>query len=515
MKSYIRCLALTVTALVGVSAVGQAVENKSAPASQPTTMTVTKSGTSTVTVTTTAVSPRTVGMGDLTFTVTPADEPKPALKYQFFPPRVDRMPGNAVLMIDQAIQMAPSGERGDKWKSKYSERIGELLDVPLEQIRRSPAVQQEIQDIVGAYGSSLNYMELAAYRRDADWGLPYEKGIAMFMPSLSPLRQEAKVLALKAGLETAQGKYDQAIKTLETGYSVAEQTGGATLINSLVGVAMEALLNYQVMTMVQQPGCPNLYWALASLPPSIGKMEQGMQLEPAYLYMQFPELKDYKKLTPEQWRVMVHKIEDMMRQCMGQDLPKLASVAMVASNVGPAKEYLAENGYTPEQIKKMTPSQIVGLYFMDEWNYWWDETNKWGMLPFGKGQEGAARANKAMEERMASHPGSLVSILMPGLSKARTLQARVDRGVASLMAVEAIRMYAARHEGKPPATLADLNTLAPAPDDPMTGKPFEYKADGQTFVLRGVLIPGGQAGRDEFKYTVTIVPQAKGASNAK
>jgi len=467
MKSYIRCLALTVAALVGVSAVGQAVEKKTAPASQPTTMTMTKTGTYTVTVTTTVAAPSSaakpaVGMGDWTFTITPADEPRPALKYQLFPMYLDRKPGNAVLMIDQAMQMVPRPE-GDNSPGTYKDgdRIEVLRDMPLEQIRAPQPViagtkgavnaamgivrypiEGEIQDIVGAYSMSLDYMEVAAFRRDADWGLPYEKGISMLMPSLSSIRQTTKVLALKARLEIAQGQYDQAVKTLETGYSVAEHVAGPTLINSLITVAMEALLNQQLMTMVQQTDSPNMYWAMASLPRSMGKMEQAIEYERNWLYAQFPELKDYKNLTPDQWRTMIRKVEALMRSGAVGDQPKLAIVGVVAANVGAGREYLAEHGYAAEQIKKMTPSQIVGLYFMDDWNYWWDQSYKWWLLPYGKSREGAAQTNKELQKRIQEVPGSLMAMLMPSLAKARTLQARADRAVASLITVEAIRMYA-------------------------------------------------------------------------
>ena len=49
--------------------------------------------------------------------------------------------------------------------------------------------------------------------------------------------------------------------------------------------------------------------------------------------------------------------------------------------------------------------------------------------------------------------------------------------------VEALRLYAADHDNRLPATLAEI--AVPLPADPFTGKPFGYKADDGTAHLRG------------------------------
>ena len=59
---------------------------------------------------------------------------------------------------------------------------------------------------------------------------------------------------------------------------------------------------------------------------------------------------------------------------------------------------------------------------------------------------------------------------------------RTDRRFAAMRCVEAIRHYAAKHEGKLPASLADVKEL-PIPSDPLTAKPFEYALDGDKATL--------------------------------
>jgi hypothetical protein len=58
---------------------------------------------------------------------------------------------------------------------------------------------------------------------------------------------------------------------------------------------------------------------------------------------------------------------------------------------------------------------------------------------------------------------------------------RLDRRIAALRCVEALRMYAA-DKGRWPAKLDDV-TAVPIPLDPATGKPFDYRVEGDTFTL--------------------------------
>jgi hypothetical protein len=89
-----------------------------------------------------------------------------------------------------------------------------------------------------------------------------------------------------------------------------------------------------------------------------------------------------------------------------------------------------------------------------------------------------------------SDGGGLFSDLLPDVVATRRLQARLGQRVALLRHVEALRLYAAAHQGKLPARLADCGV--PLPADPFTGKPFRYEADGATAHLRSVP-PSGEA----------------------
>jgi hypothetical protein len=65
----------------------------------------------------------------------------------------------------------------------------------------------------------------------------------------------------------------------------------------------------------------------------------------------------------------------------------------------------------------------------------------------------------------------------------RRAQGRLEQRIALLRHVEALRLYAAEHDGKLPEKLSDIEV--PLPVDPFTGKPFAYKVEGGTAHVRG------------------------------
>ena len=63
-------------------------------------------------------------------------------------------------------------------------------------------------------------------------------------------------------------------------------------------------------------------------------------------------------------------------------------------------------------------------------------------------------------------------------------------------------MYAAAHGGALPDKLSQV-TMAPIPDDPATGKPFEYQRDGDraTLISR---IPGEELAKTGLRFRIVM-----------
>ena len=84
----------------------------------------------------------------------------------------------------------------------------------------------------------------------------------------------------------------------------------------------------------------------------------------------------------------------------------------------------------------------------------------------------------AGQTKSKKEPALFADALVPALHKVRRAQGRLEQRIALLRHVEALRLYAAEHDGTLPAKLSDI--AVPLPVDPFTGKPFRYEVEGAT-----------------------------------
>jgi len=88
------------------------------------------------------------------------------------------------------------------------------------------------------------------------------------------------------------------------------------------------------------------------------------------------------------------------------------------------------------------------------------------------------------------------------INKVQTAQIRLDRKIAALQVIEALRLYASTHDGHLPDQLSQV-TEVPVPNDPGIDKPFEYQRDGQAAVLNS-RIPGEDLQNTGLRYRLSI-----------
>ena len=130
----------------------------------------------------------------------------------------------------------------------------------------------------------------------------------ILLPEVQQSRNYARVLAAKARLQIADGKFDEAIQTLQAGYAFARHVAaGQTIIHGLVGKSIAGMMSYQLRELIQQPDAPNLYWAISSLPRPIVDFRPGLDAEFDSVYLSFPKLRnlDKKIMTVEEVAAIV------------------------------------------------------------------------------------------------------------------------------------------------------------------------------------------------------------------
>lgn len=111
---------------------------------------------------------------------------------------------------------------------------------------------------------------------------------------------------------------------------------------------------------------------------------------------------------------------------------------------------------------------------------------------------------KALEtERKAAGPQGVLEGSNAALDRFRLITTRLDRDLAALQCVEAIRSYAASHGGKLPASLADITEVSVPGDPTNNGEPFRYAATGSTAILESFLPPGGSE-KEQVRYEISV-----------
>ena len=97
-------------------------------------------------------------------------------------------------------------------------------------------------------------------------------------------------------------------------------------------------------------------------------------------------------------------------------------------------------------------------------------------------------------------------LIVPAIDNVHRALVRLERRVAVLQTIEAIRVFAAQHEGQLPTLLSDITDL-PVPPDPMTGQPFQYTLSAGKALLVAPT-PAGMSTNPQttLRYELTIAP---------
>ncbi len=157
---------------------------------------------------------------------------------------------------------------------------------------------------------------------------------------------------------------------------------------------------------------------------------------------------------------------------------------------------MVDSGLAEEKVKQFPAQQVILLDEKLEFEIQRDEAMKGMALPYWEAEKLQAAAKEKRRE-------TLFAPIASAVFNVRWATARLDQRLALLRCVEALRMYAAEHNGKLPASLADVPV--PVPVDPITGKAFAYQLDGDTATLRGTPPAGWENdASSNVRYEVTI-----------
>ena len=435
-------------------------------------------------------------------TVTPQAAPTPALRYQLLPELREMHPGNPIqgfltcfMEQNTFFYDKTSVENGQKWLTMP------LKDLPLK----------ELHDYGGG---ALRQADDAARLDKPDWQILFRMrrdGFRTLLPDVQVMRRLADSLKVRFRAEIAERRFDDALVTSKTMFALSRCLGKhPSFIGNLVGVAVASLSTDPLEEMIQQPGCPNLYWALTNLPAPFIDFREGQQGQLMMDEVEFSVLDEKEPMSDAQIKKALDKVRALvqLRKETGFKFPigqidpgvLVAGWAMDADLVSAARKRLIASGLVEAKVKQFPAQQVIMLDKKLDYLIQRDEEDRVLTLPYWE----AVKLRAA--SRQEKQDNSLLGLLAPNFLNPLVLhQARVrlDQRLALLRCVEALRIYAAENDGKLPAHLDDVKM--PLPVDPVTGKPFSYQLDGATAILHGTP-PAGREKEAAFnvRYEVTM-----------
>jgi hypothetical protein len=407
-------------------------------------------------------------------TVQPMAAPKPALRYQLLPELKEMNPGNPV----QEYMKCFAEQQNFFFNKQVVDDRERYLVIPLRELPL-----KEMRSYTGR--GPLTQADYAARLDTPNWQmLPRIKaeGFATLLPDIQQLRMLATALKVRFRIEVAEKRCDDALTTAKTMFALSRHLGEhPTLIGELVGIAVANVAIGPLEEMLQQPGCPNLYWALTDLPNPFISLRTGIQGERLMLRPHLEGLKDDRAMGQQEVDKFVARLNRTLKN-IGLDkvdvLVWLKSRLESDKHLAGARQRLIESGIPEEQVKSFPPLQVVLLDEKQKFEAQLDEDMKLMNFPYWQ-----------VEGQFLNPPtGSDLAIellrqFVAPLNKVRKAQVRLEQRIGLLRHVEAIRLYAAGHEGKLPPTLNDISL--PLPVDPFTGEPFRYSVDGPLAEVRG------------------------------
>jgi hypothetical protein len=393
-------------------------------------------------------------------TVEPAPAPKPALRYILLPELREMTPGNPIPNYLTAFLDPDSANQ----------------DVP------GPA--------------ALRQADRAARMDKPDWQILLKAkadGINLLLPDVQKLRALAAGLQARFRDEVALHRFDDALGTAKTMFAMSRHLSeNPTVIADLVGIAIAFIAIGPLEEMLEQPGCPNLYWALTDLPNPLVPMDRGLEGERMFILAELgvkAGLDDRAPMTPAQLRKAIAYI-DKLRELDQTSSKQVSTRAWLdqrtrdEKSVAAARARLVEFGLAADTVALFPPDQVILLDERYKYEVIRDEALKYLKLPTWE-------CDALLSRPQPKHEPGLFDSLVPFLHKVRKAQGRLEQRIALLRHVEALRMYAADHDGKLPATLAEVSV--PLPPDPYTGRPFRYSLEGGTAHIRGTPPKGDES----------------------
>ena len=439
--------------------------------------------------------------------IKPKAEPSPALRYTLFPEVRTQVHGNAAQGYYRAFSPEWMSYRNDK---EYYKKQEKWLAVPLKELD-----EKEINIPQGM----LMQLHESALKTYCDWDMLAKlrkDGISMLLPEVQGMREFSKALSIDCRVQLKKGEIDKALLDIRTGLTLSHHLGeGPTLIQGLVAVAADSMMFSRIDELISHEKAPNLYWALTSLPQPLVNFRTGLGGEVLMIDNLFPGMRDMLysgKVTPITQEELTKVFPILMQLDGGKSTKNFLTETLVQAalvlNINDAKNALLEHGITGTMLANIPPLQIIFMAEVLQYDKTYQNMIKWNSVPYAVARKRIKELDASIKKPeptvLSPFPlGTLSALILPAVSRVMEASPRMERRIAALRIIEAIRMQAALDKVWPESL--EKVTIVPVPADPFAGKAFAFKKEGKKITITA-MVPEGEKplANNNFTYELEL-----------
>ena len=400
------------------------------------------------------------------------------LKYRLLPSEAELKPGNAVpILLRLPWEETPYFNTTFRTLKEWDSR---------------PLTAPEWKDFRGVM-PFYDEMKRAAFRRDASWEYPIGEEPAEFilLPDVQGLRMLLGYgLSAEIRHSLLQGELTEAREGILVGLANGRHLAQTPFfVNQLVAAAIHRSMLDRTADLIAQPNSPNLYWALSTLPDSLVELHRAASMEASMFTMTFPAANDLDRpRDAEEWKKMLVQLFELFDQFGDQRShnPQEAE-AHRAEIIEVARAELAQLLQVPvAKVTAMSDEEAAIRWYVRVRAYLDQRADAALCLKPHEAWQRFKEYDAEVEATQKKCKTAKLNLFDP--TSVYLSVWSLKRQVEALRIIEAIRHFLATHDGKLPASLADIETLS-IPMDPLTDEPFEWRVDGNTATLRAVFLP--------------------------
>jgi len=335
----------------------------------------------------------------------------------------------------------------------------------------------------------------------ADWQYPLrsERPYLILLPDIQSQSQlVGRGMTAWIRQQLSQGKIDKALQGIKAQLGCGRHCAATpVVVCHLVGLAIANSGFDNLELAIESGECPNMYWALATLPPTLQDLGPMVRWElwatPTRLSEPLPSIGNDK------WIQIANRFVDLYSEASDDRYTREEGDALQKKMDLLAKEQLAkEFGFPVEDIERMTKEERIMRWIYLRYLQFRSNVEP---LAYQSPKQiiAAKRTIEAANEKLLTESGAKSSPYLIMLPQGILACRNFERRSKFIQTIEAIRDYAGRHNGTLPAKLDDLYLAAP--DDPFTEKPFVYELSGETARLSQEKIDGFSGATFDYELT--------------